>query len=150
MRNLLLFLPTKPTYQRPTQRRQRASDGTEMVRLLLSKGADPTQLDAAKINVAELNCTMRYWIAVATATPPTDAGRFGAFGQNATDAQDARNQVFAHWARHCVRDGEAGADSTIWKPSRPEFTASHASAWPSRTRQNLVRSEILLPAAFHY
>ena len=41
-----------------------------MVRLLLSKGADPTQLDAAKINVAELNCTMRYWIAVATATPP--------------------------------------------------------------------------------
>lgn len=70
MRNLLLFLPTKPTYQRPTQRRQRASDGTEMVRLLLSKGADPTQLDAAKINVAELNCTMRYWIAVATATPP--------------------------------------------------------------------------------
>jgi len=46
-------------------------DGTEMVRLLLSKGADPGQLAAAGIDESseefeeQLNVTMRHWLAVA-------------------------------------------------------------------------------------
>lgn len=46
-------------------------DGTEAVRILLSKGADPTQLAAAGIDekddefAEQLNVTMRHWLAVA-------------------------------------------------------------------------------------
>ena len=45
-----------------------------MVRLLLSKGADPRQLEEAKIDVANLkNCTMQYWLAAAAENPPPTA-----------------------------------------------------------------------------
>lgn len=37
-------------------------DGTEMVRILLSKGADPSELVSAGVNEKELNRGMRYWI----------------------------------------------------------------------------------------
>ena len=46
-------------------------DGTEMVRLLLSKGANPEQLEAAGIDEEsfeyreQLNVSMRYWLSVA-------------------------------------------------------------------------------------
>ena len=37
-------------------------DGTEMVRILFSKGACPKELTVAKVDVALLNRGMRYWI----------------------------------------------------------------------------------------
>jgi uncharacterized membrane protein YgcG len=45
-------------------------DGTEMVRLLLSKSATTTGLAAAKIDVDKLNVTMQHWLAKAMKTPP--------------------------------------------------------------------------------
>ena len=46
----------------------------EMVRLLLSKSADPKQLrDHPEIAVEDLNMTMQYWIAVAESNPPPSA-----------------------------------------------------------------------------
>ena len=37
-------------------------DGTEMVRILLSKGANPSELAAAKVEEKSLNIGMKYWI----------------------------------------------------------------------------------------
>ena len=44
-------------------------DGTEMVRLLLSKRADPAELEAAGVDTTKLNITMQYWLQVARQSP---------------------------------------------------------------------------------
>jgi ankyrin repeat protein len=45
-------------------------DGTEMVRLLLSKRADPSVLATAGVDVKKLNVTMQYWLGISEASPP--------------------------------------------------------------------------------
>jgi len=52
----------------------RVRDGTAIVRLLLSKCANPALLAAAGIDEKKLNCTMRYWLKRAAVSPsPTVA-----------------------------------------------------------------------------
>ena len=45
-------------------------DGTEMVRLLLSKRADPSVLATAGVDVKQLNITMQYWLDLSQKSPP--------------------------------------------------------------------------------
>jgi hypothetical protein len=45
-------------------------DGTEMVRLLLSKRADPSVLEMVGVDVKQLNVTMQYWLGVSGTSPP--------------------------------------------------------------------------------
>ena len=45
-------------------------DGTEMLRLLLSKRADPSVLRQAGISIDSLNITMQYWLKICMKSPP--------------------------------------------------------------------------------
>jgi SpoVK/Ycf46/Vps4 family AAA+-type ATPase len=47
----------------------KSRDGTEMVRLLLSKRADPSELKQAGIDNEKLNITMRYWLDISNKSP---------------------------------------------------------------------------------
>ena len=47
----------------------KSRDGTEMVRLLLSKRADPSELEQAGIDNEKLNITMRYWLDISKKSP---------------------------------------------------------------------------------
>jgi hypothetical protein len=47
-------------------------DNTEMFRLLLSMGANPSSIADAGLEVAQLNCTMKYWLERSKANPPPD------------------------------------------------------------------------------
>jgi hypothetical protein len=44
-------------------------DGTEMVRLLLSKRADPAELERAGIDIKKLNIAMQYWLQISKKSP---------------------------------------------------------------------------------
>jgi hypothetical protein len=44
-------------------------DGTEMVRLLLSKRADPSELEQAGIDIKKLNIAMQYWLQISKKSP---------------------------------------------------------------------------------
>ena len=54
-------------------------DGTEMVRILLSKGASPTELENAKVDETMLGREMKYWIDKARriGVPPQEELRHG-------------------------------------------------------------------------
>jgi ATP-dependent Clp protease ATP-binding subunit ClpA len=47
-------------------------DNTEMFRLLLSMGANPSSIADAGLEVAQLNRTMKYWLERSKANPPPD------------------------------------------------------------------------------
>jgi SpoVK/Ycf46/Vps4 family AAA+-type ATPase len=47
----------------------KSRDGTEMVRLLLSKRADPSELRQAGIDTEKLNITMQYWLDISNKSP---------------------------------------------------------------------------------